>query len=173
MDRRSKQKFFQGRHVDDQQAHEKMLSITNHQGNANQNHNEISLHIWENWLSSKKTTNNKTGENKWQSTPVLLPGKSHGQRSLAGYSPWGRKESDTTERLHFTHCALLVGFINWYSHYGKQYGPQKIKTRTIIQSSNFNLGYLSKENKNIISESYMHLSVYFSIICSSQDMEVT
>ena len=39
---------------------------------------------------------------KWQSTPVFLPGKSHGQRSLAGYSPWGRKESDKTERLHFT-----------------------------------------------------------------------
>ena len=36
---------------------------------------------------------------KWQSTPVLLPRKSHGQRSLAGYSPRGRKESDTTERL--------------------------------------------------------------------------
>ena len=31
-----------------------------------------------------------------QPTPVLLPGKSHGQRSLAGYNPWGRKESDTT-----------------------------------------------------------------------------
>ena len=37
---------------------------------------------------------------KWQSTPVLLPGKSHGQRSLVGYSPWGPKESDMTERLH-------------------------------------------------------------------------
>ena len=34
-------------------------------------------------------------------TPVILPGKSHGQRSLVGYSPWGRKESDMTERLHF------------------------------------------------------------------------
>ena len=34
---------------------------------------------------------------KWQPTPVLLPGKSHGQRSLAGYSPKGGKESDTTE----------------------------------------------------------------------------
>ena len=33
---------------------------------------------------------------KWQPTPVFLPGKSHGQRSLAGYSPWGRKESNTT-----------------------------------------------------------------------------
>ena len=38
---------------------------------------------------------------KWQSTPVLLPGKSHGQRSLVGYSPWGHKESDMAERLHF------------------------------------------------------------------------
>ena len=37
---------------------------------------------------------------KWQSTPVFLPGESHGQRSLGGYSPWGRKESDTTEQLH-------------------------------------------------------------------------
>ena len=37
---------------------------------------------------------------KWQPTPALLPGKSHGWRSLIGYSPWGRKESDTTERLN-------------------------------------------------------------------------
>ena len=33
----------------------------------------------------------------WQPTPVFLPGESHGQRSLVGYSPWGCKESDTTE----------------------------------------------------------------------------
>ena len=38
---------------------------------------------------------------KWQPTPVLLPGKPHGWRSLVGYSPWGHKESDTTEPLHF------------------------------------------------------------------------
>ena len=38
---------------------------------------------------------------KWQPTPVFLPGESHGWRSVVGYSPWGRKESDTTERLHF------------------------------------------------------------------------
>ena len=44
---------------------------------------------------------------KWQSTPVLFPGKSHGQRSLVGYSPWGRKESDTTEQLHFIITSLL------------------------------------------------------------------
>ena len=40
---------------------------------------------------------------------VLLPGESHAGRSLAGYSPWGRKESDTTERLHF-HFKYGIGF---------------------------------------------------------------
>ena len=38
---------------------------------------------------------------KWKPTSVFLPGKSHGQRSLVGYSPWGHKELDTTEWLHF------------------------------------------------------------------------
>ena len=37
---------------------------------------------------------------KWQPTPVLLPGKSHGWRSMVGYSPWGHRESDTTEQRH-------------------------------------------------------------------------
>ena len=36
----------------------------------------------------------------WQPSPVFLPGKSHGQRSLTGYSPQGCKESDTTEHVH-------------------------------------------------------------------------
>ena len=36
---------------------------------------------------------------KWQPTPAFLPGESHGQRRLEGYSPWGHTESDTTERL--------------------------------------------------------------------------
>ena len=39
---------------------------------------------------------------KWQSTPIFLPGKFHGWRSLVGYSPWGCKESDTAEWLYFT-----------------------------------------------------------------------
>ena len=42
---------------------------------------------------------------KWPPTPVRLPGESHGQRSLVVYSPWGRRESNTTEQLHF-----LLGF---------------------------------------------------------------
>ena len=39
-------------------------------------------------------------EEEMATTPVFLPGKSHGQRSLVGYNLWGRKESDTTEQLH-------------------------------------------------------------------------
>ena len=42
----------------------------------------------------------------WQPTPVLLPGKFHGLRSLVGYSPWGHKELDMTEWLHFTSLHL-------------------------------------------------------------------
>jgi len=39
------------------------------------------------------------GRRQWHPTPVLLPGKSHGWKSLVGCSPWGHTESDTTERL--------------------------------------------------------------------------
>ena len=53
---------------------------------------------------------------QWHPTPVLLPGKSHGWRSLVGWSPWGREESDMTEQLHFhalekemaTHSSVLA-----------------------------------------------------------------
>ena len=46
---------------------------------------------------------------QWHPTPVLLPGKSHGQRSLVGCSPWGRQESDTTEQLHFHFSLSCIG----------------------------------------------------------------
>ena len=48
-------------------------------------------------------------QEQWHPTPVLLPGKSHGQRSLVGCSPWGRKESDTTEPLHFHFSLSCIG----------------------------------------------------------------
>ena len=46
---------------------------------------------------------------QWQPTPVLLPGKSHGRRGLVGCSPWGRQQSDTTERLHFHFSLPCIG----------------------------------------------------------------
>ena len=60
---------------------------------------------WENNLSVKVNEFEMYFESnrrrQWQPTPVLLPGKSHGQRILVGCSPWGLEESDMTERLHF------------------------------------------------------------------------
>ena len=44
-------------------------------------------------VGSRPRPGRSPGEGNWQPTPVLLPGKFHGQRSLIGYSPWGRKES--------------------------------------------------------------------------------
>ena len=57
----------------------------------------------------------------------ILAWKSHGQRSLVGYSPWGHKESDTTERLHFhalekemaTHSSILAWKIPWTEEPGR------------------------------------------------------
>ena len=46
---------------------------------------------------------------QWHPTPVLLPGKSHGRRSLEGCSPWGRWGLDTTEQLHFHFSLSCIG----------------------------------------------------------------
>ena len=61
---------------------------------------------WGNWRNRQRVgvltkVSSPSRRRQWHPTPVLLPGKSHGQRSLVGCSPWGREESDTTERLHF------------------------------------------------------------------------
>ena len=65
---------------------------------------------------------------KWQSTPALLPGKSHGRRSLIGYSPWGHKELDTTEQLHYGGyvsmcvytCVCLFDSLIWSTQYTRE-----------------------------------------------------
>ena len=49
---------------------------------------------------------------KWQPAPIFLPGLSHGQRSLAGCNPWGRKELDTPERLS-THVHFHSGYLSF------------------------------------------------------------
>ena len=60
---------------------------------------------------------------RWHPTPALLPGKSHGRRSLVGYSPWGHKESDTTQQLHFHfHFQPSPGP---YGHYSRVNGNSK------------------------------------------------
>ena len=54
---------------------------------------------------------------KWQPTPVFLLKQSHGQRSLVGYSPWGCKESDTTEWLTLSQHFLLYSFFMTHSEF--------------------------------------------------------
>ena len=80
---------------------------------------------------------------KWQPTPVLLPGKSHGRRSLVGCSPWGCEESDTTERLHFYFSLSCIGEGNgnplqysclenprdWEAWWAAVYGVAQSRTR--------------------------------------------
>ena len=53
---------------------------------------------------------------QWHPTPVLLPGNSHGRRSLVGCSPWGREKSDTTERVHFHLSLSCIGEGNGKTH---------------------------------------------------------
>ena len=44
----------------------------------------------------------------WQTTPVFLPGESHGQRGVVGYSPWDHKESDMTEQLSLSLSYIYI-----------------------------------------------------------------
>ena len=60
---------------------------------------------------------------KWQPTPVFLPGKSHGQRSLVGYSPWGCKESEMTEQLSTSHTTS-------YGHVGPHTVSKAVQMQT-------------------------------------------
>ena len=90
---------------------------------------------------------------QWQPTPVLLPGKSHGRRSLEGCSPWGRWGSDTTEQLHFHFSLSFIGEGNgnplqcsclenprdggawWAAIYGVAQSQTRLKRRSSSSSS--------------------------------------
>ena len=63
---------------------------------------------------------------KWQPTPVFLPRESHGQRSLAGYSPRGRKESDTTEVTEHAHTQLRIMICCSISDQGQEILPPSL-----------------------------------------------
>ena len=61
------------------------------------------------YLQIKTLVDTQVWRRQWHPTPVLLPGKSHGWRSLVGCSPWGRWESDMTEWLHFHFSLSCIG----------------------------------------------------------------
>ena len=84
---------------------------------------------------------------EWQPTPVLLPGESHGQRRLAGYSPRGLKESDTMEQL--TH----------YNIYEDMLGSTD--AMKITTCSNFNITHLMATTKDHFKCYYIKLYLPF------------
>ena len=61
------------------------------------------------WVTELNWISDNNWRRQWHHTPVLLPGKSHGRRSLVGCSPWGHEGSDTTEWLHFHFSLLCIG----------------------------------------------------------------
>ena len=71
------------------------------------------LHVEVSWFTLLYSRN-QHWRRQWHPTPVLLPGKSHGQRSLVGCSSWGHEELDTTERLHFHFSLSCIGEGNGY-----------------------------------------------------------
>ena len=69
---------------------------------------------------------------KWQPTLLLLPGKSHGWRSLVGYSPWGHKELEMTERLHFIFTSWSLKIfprtgVCWFPAHSSHFGINTIR----------------------------------------------
>ena len=69
-------------------------------------------HLWSGSLCLLEITiicSKKNWRRRWHPTPVLLPGKSHGWRSLVGCSPWSHEESDMTERLPFHFSRSCIG----------------------------------------------------------------
>ena len=108
---------------------------------------------------------------KWQPTPVFLPRKSHGQRSLAGYSPCDCKESDMTEQLSMssstwstqhmneTHTHTQTGKCNITFQYGRDHDKifqSKHRNRSYIKKLNQNINSLLTSNTNA-TPSYSHL----------------
>ena len=103
---------------------------------------------------------------KWQSTPVFLPEKSHGQRSLVGCSPWGFEESDMTERLRFhfslsftregnsnpLQCSCLENARDGAAWWAAVYGVSQNRTR---------LKHLSSSRSKVLEK---EMATHFSVL---------
>ena len=100
----------------------------------------------------------------WYPTPVLLPGKSHGPRSLISYSPWGREESDTTERLTHTHSQVTMVFC-WIS---VVFPGHKLRL-TIFLLVNFLIPFWHTSHREIITlvvSRHANMHVFEKIQCT-------
>ena len=125
---------------------------------------------------------------QWQPTPVLLPGKSHGRKSLVGCSPWGHTESDTTEQLHFHFSLSCIGEGNgnplqcsclenprdggawWAAVSGVAQSWTRLK-RFSSSSSNSTSRYIPKRTENAFTQN-LGMNFCSSIIHKSQNVEI-
>ena len=111
----------------------------------------------------------------WHPTPVILPGKSHGRRSLVVCSPWGHLESDTTERLHFhfslsgigegngspLQCSCLENPRDGGAWWAAVYGVAQSRTR---------LKWLSSSSSSIRRGTYFALSKYVQLSSTQRNV---
>ena len=124
-----------------------------------------SLRVGHDWVTSLWPFTFMHWRRQWQPTPVLLPGKSHGRRSLVGCSPWGCWGSDTTEWLHFYFSLSYIGEGNgnplqcsclekprdggawWAAVYGVAQSRTRLKRRS-SRAENSWVWNQEKENEN-------------------------
>ena len=112
---------------------------------------------------------------QWHPTPVLLPGKSPGWRSLVGYSPWGHKESDMTELLHFPLSCIGEGNGNplqcSYLENPRDRGAWRAAVYGVTQSWTWLKRLSSSSSKDLImsqsSPKELMLKKYRAWFCSS------
>ena len=90
---------------------------------------------------------------EWQPTPVFLPGESHGQRSLVGYSPWGCKESDRTKQLTLSLPITIPDLLNTY----------------FFQSITARMLFLLLKYESLSAFIYNVLSIIIEQFCNSND----
>ena len=128
------------------QAQKKMFSNTNHQEMQIRNMWDIISHLSK-WLLSKRTQITKVGEDvekrepswtvpwrrKWQPIPVFLPGESHGQRILAGYSPWvTQRQLRLSDWAHTLSVGMWIGAATVES---SMEGSQKLKIELLYDTA--------------------------------------
>ena len=116
-------------------------------------------------------------------TPVFLPGKSHGWRSLVGCSPWGRYESDMTERLHFHFSLSCIGLGNgnplqcsclenprdreawWAAVYGVAHSRTQLKRLSSSSNRHYRLPKMRIQKQLLDTALYLYFPNPSSYIC--------